>query len=397
MDRYGNSSFLRTSSAAVAVATVTVLPLFLVGALGVQLSADLGISVGSLGAASAAFFGTAALVSPFAGAAAARFGVHATMRLSILVAGATLVAIGIGVHSLAMLLIMLGLAGAGNAFSQVSVNLYLAQRTSPYQRGTAYGIKQSAIPAAGLLAGLAVPLLGLTVGWRWAFALFAIPLAALAIFTPGARACVLVDTAEIASGSVPRRILRLIALGSGLAAASASCLPIFVVSGAVAAGWDEVQAGIIFASASGVGIIARLLWGRHADRRGEKHLKTVAMMLVGGAIGFLALATGNLMFYPIGAAVAFGLGWGWPGLIIHAVVQLSPAQPAVGTALLQVGTSVGCVAGPLAFGILLEQFSYAAAWGTAGVTLLFAAAILLAAHEQELKKYAERAVDCNCP
>ena len=31
-------------------------------------------------------------------------------------------------------------------------------------------MKQAAVPVAGIVAGLAVPAVGLTVGWRWAYA-----------------------------------------------------------------------------------------------------------------------------------------------------------------------------------------------------------------------------------
>jgi 4-diphosphocytidyl-2-C-methyl-D-erythritol kinase len=46
----------------------------------------------------------------------------------------------------------------------------LARRVEVARRATAFAVKQSAIPAAMLLGGLAVPALALTVGWRWAFA-----------------------------------------------------------------------------------------------------------------------------------------------------------------------------------------------------------------------------------
>lgn len=376
MNEAKDHTFLRTNSAAVAVAAASVLPLFLVGALSVQLSADLGISVSALGATSAAFFATAALISPLAGKAVFRFGARLTMRFAILVVSATLLTIGLGVNSLGMLLLMLGCAGAGNALSQLSVNQYLAQRTSIHKQGTAYGIKQSAIPAAGMLAGLAVPFFGLTLGWRWTFALFAIPVSLLAIFTPGRPNDSLSQVNLVDRGSVPRSTLRLIALGGGLAAAGASCLTIFIVSGAVAIGLEEEKAGLIFAGASGIGIVGRLIWGLRADQRRKKHLETIALMLGMGAFGFFALASGNLVVYPIGAAIAFGWGWGWPGLLIHAVVRLNPSNPAAGTARLQIGTSAGCVVGPLTFGFLVENFSFSIAWSAAGVTLLFAGMII---------------------
>lgn len=369
------------SAGAVAVATLTVLPLFLVGGLAVQLSDDLGVRVSALGTASAAFFGAGAITSSFAGTVAEKLGAKSTMRLALLLAGLVLLAAGVGVHSLASLLGVLVLGGVGNALAQPSVNLYLAQRISLHQQGTAYGIKQSAIPAAGMIAGLAVPVLGLTIGWRWAFVLFALPAAALAIFTPGRNEEVVeVSTKPTSSLRLPRRILCVMALGAGLAAASVGCLGVFLVSGAVEAGWGEAQAGLIFAGASGVGILGRLVSGVIADRRGARHLMTIVFMLGIGALGFVALASGDAILYAIGAPVAFGFGWGWPGLLILSVVQLSPASPAAGTALVQIGTSAGAVIGPLSFGLLIEHFSYTVAWSLAGCGLIIAAVILLWSH-----------------
>lgn len=374
----GTRSVARASVGAVSVATITVLPLSLAGALAVQVGQDLHVSAAALGAASSAFFGAATLMSPLAGGVVSRIGARSTMRLSLGLVGGVLVAVGLAAHSLPGLLLLLAVGGAGNALAQPATNLYLAQRVVPGRQGTAYGIKQSAIPAAGLLAGLAVPVLALTVGWRWAFALFALPAVLLAVRTPGG------DELPGWSGPsgpprrLPRRVLLVLAVGAGLGAASAGPLGIFLVSGAVHAGWGEAQAGLLFAAASTGGVAARLLSGVRADRRGERHLEVIAAMLVLGALGFAALATGSPGLFAVGSLLAFALGWGWPGLFVLSVVQLSPADPAAATALTQTGTSAGAVVGPLAFGLLVERASYAVAWSAAAVGLLLAAGVVLA-------------------
>ncbi|GAB3679811.1 MFS transporter [Salinisphaera aquimarina] len=370
---------LRPSAGAVGVATFTVLPLFLVGALGIQLSADIGVPVSALGIASAAFFGSGALASYFAGRVATAYGVRTTMRASLVLVIMVLLFLAVGVHSLAGLVVILALGGMGNALAQPSVNLYLAERIDRHRQGTAYGIKQSAIPVAGMLAGLAVPIIGLTVGWRWAFALFALPAVLLAIYTPNARLAVRSTQAAAPALRLPRKALMVISTGSGLGMAAGSSLSIFLVPGAVVAGWSPGQAGVVFAGASIVGVSGRLLSGVLADRRDEKHLQAIALMLVAGAIGFLALALSHQWLYVVGASIAFGFGWGWTGLLIHAVVQLSPADPAASTGLVQVGTSSGAVIGPLIFGFIVEHFSYRVAWGAAGLELLLGSAILLVA------------------
>ena len=45
-------------------------------------------------------------------------------------------------------------------------------------------MKQAAIPAATLLSGLAVPLVGTTIGWRWAFTGCALGALAVACTVP---------------------------------------------------------------------------------------------------------------------------------------------------------------------------------------------------------------------
>ena len=58
---------------------------------------------------------------------------------------------------------------------------------SPY-RSLAFGLKQSSVPLATFLSGLAIPFVALTLGWRWAFvlaaALAALLMASLLIFGP---------------------------------------------------------------------------------------------------------------------------------------------------------------------------------------------------------------------
>ncbi len=70
-----------------------------------------------------------------------------------------------------MLVAYLAMAGIANGISQPAVNLLLARGIPRARQGLAFGVKQGAVPAASSLGGIAVPILGLTVGWQWAFAL----------------------------------------------------------------------------------------------------------------------------------------------------------------------------------------------------------------------------------
>jgi MFS family permease len=295
----------------------------------------------------------------------------------VLCTGVLLILIALTAHTLPVLIVYLGIAGIANALAQPATNQLVAHRIPLVRQGAAYGAKYSAIPVASMLAGLAVPVLGLTVGWRWAFGLFAVAAAVAALWPLGGAGARTWDTGDaLTQLQLPRRILVLLAVGVSFAAAGGSSLAIFMVSSAVATGWTEGAAGLLFAAASVVGITARLLSGIRADHRGRNHLWVVTIMLVVGALGVAALVPGSFWLFALGAPLAFGAGWGWPGLFILSIVRLNPTIPAAATGLTQVGTSVGCVFGPLGFGALTQSHSYGTAWTATAFTLLAAAALI---------------------
>ena len=90
----------------------------------------------------------------------------------------------------------LAVGGLANAVGQPAGNATLAQHVSADRFGIAFAVKQSGIPVATLLGGLAVPAVALTIGWRWAFAagaLLAVAAKRTALFLlPGLPALLLV-------------------------------------------------------------------------------------------------------------------------------------------------------------------------------------------------------------
>jgi len=73
--------------------------------------------------------------------------------------------------------------------------------------------------------------------------------------------------------------------------------------------------------------------------------------LVAGALAFGLLAIGRPGAHVLGAVVAYGVGWSWPGLVNFAVVRRYPRRPAAATGVTQTGTCVGAMLGPLGFGL----------------------------------------------
>jgi MFS family permease len=364
----------RSLLAVIAVVTTGVLPAFMTGALSVQVRRDLHFGEAALGLAVGAFFLTAALTSALFGGVAERLGPSRSMRASGTLSAVTLVLIAVLARSLTSLVAVLALAGVANALSQPAANLFIARRVDAARLGIAFAVKQAAVPGATLLGGLAVPAFALTVGWRWAYAAGAV-LALAGVFAVPA-----VGPAAASSDAGGRRAadsrllaLAVLAAGVGLGAAAAGTLGTFLVNASVDAGIGEGQAGVLVAAGSALVITVRLLAGGRADRRAGGHLRVVVLMLAIGAVGYAAFALETPAAILVGAPIAFGAGWGWPGLFNLAVVRANPSAPGLASGITQTGTYVGAAVGPLAFGSIVEGAGYGAAW------LLAAACSLLAA------------------
>jgi predicted MFS family arabinose efflux permease len=354
-----------------------VLPGFLVGALSLQIRGDLDVSVEAVVAGVTVFFLAGALGAGPGGRLAERVGAAESMRACVLVTACLLAAAALA-HSLAPLLALLALAGLANAVSQPAINLFMAEQVPIGRQGLAFGIKQSAIPAAILVSGLALPALALPHGWRAAFAACALgPLAVAAAI--GRSAHHLRPAEERTRAPRPSAALALIAVGAALASSGPNALGAYLVASAVDAGIDEGAAGLLAALGSALSLLVRVVVGIRADRRLDYGFASIAVLLVAGAGGFGLLATETPAPFVVGALLAFALGWGWPGLFNLAVVDRHREAPGAATGISQSGIYVGAAGGPAAFGAISAAAGYAAAWGAAaGLALSGAAVIALA-------------------
>ncbi|MFC5995699.1 MFS transporter [Pseudonocardia hispaniensis] len=362
----------RAAVGAVATTTATVLPVFLTGALAVQISAELGFDSAGLGLVVALYFGVSALASLPVGRLVERYGSRATSRFAVLGAAAAMVGLAAGARSYGALVAILLCSAWCNVMGQLSANLTLARSIPAHRLGLSFGIKQAAIPLATLLSGAAVPSVALTIGWRWAYVLGAgLALTALLLTPRGSAAHghVRTDPAERATAA-----LSVIAVACGLAAATATALGIFLVASAVDRGVDPGVAGLVLTLGSVVGLSCRLLHGWLADRRDGGHVAVVAASLGLGAGGMALLAVPGTPALVAGTVLAFGLGWSWPGLLQFAVVRLNPSAPAAATSIVQMGVYAGGFIGPVGFGFLASHAGFPTAWLICAATILLAAA-----------------------
>jgi predicted MFS family arabinose efflux permease len=352
-----------------------VLPGFLVGALSLQIRGDLDVSLEAVIAGVTVFFLAGALGAGPGGRLAERVGAADAMRGCVLVTAACLLAGAALAYSLGVLLALLAVAGLANAVSQPAINLFMAEQVPVERQGLAFGIKQSAIPAAILVSGLALPALGLTLGWRATFAACALgPLAVAAAIRRSSHR--LRPTEERTPAPRPSATLVLIAVGAALASAGPNALGAYLVASAVDVGIAEGAAGLLAALGSLLSLLVRVVLGVRADRRRDYGFASVAVLLVVGAGGFGLLATGAAAPFVVGALLAFALGWGWPGLFNLAVVDRHREAPGAATGVSQTGIYVGAAGGPAAFGAISAAAGYSAAWGAAAGLALAGAVVL---------------------
>ncbi|ADD45572.1 major facilitator superfamily MFS_1 [Stackebrandtia nassauensis DSM 44728] len=351
-------------------------PVFLVGGLSVQIGQELHFTPSGLGLAVASYFTASALASFWAGRLVERMGSKFVAKAAILLAAGSLAAIAVAARDLTSLTLLLVLAGPANSLGQLSSNALLARKVPPKRRGLMFGVKQAAIPLSTTLAGLAVPIVALTVGWRWGFGVAAV-LALLA--WP-----VLPRTEE--AGPQPGRpkpqlrpnaTLVVISLAACLGATAANPVGSFIADYGVSQGMSESLSGLNLTLGGLAGVAARTTVGWMADRRDSGRLVMIAVMLAVGSAGLALLAAPGVWTIPIGTVAGFALGWAWPGLLNFAITLRYSQAPAAATGITQIGVYIGGGLGPLAFGALVDAWGYPVGWLTMAVLMLAGAVLMI--------------------
>ncbi len=355
---------------AVAVSVLGVLPAFLVGALAVQIRADLDVGLGLFGLAAATLFTVSGSLARPGGRLVQRLGSRRGAALAATLATTSLTVIALA-GSPAALVAGLAVGGLGNAVAQPTANALVSELVTEHRLGVAFGIKQSSIPAATLLGGLAVPGVALVFGWRWAVAC-AVGLAVVLLLASlaggrdaGRRAGpARAPAARAPDKGLPRGGLVVLTVGGFLGSAAATPTGVFLVDSVVAAGMGAGAAGLLFAACSVLGLVVRIGFGWWADRHpGRSAYLFIANLLALGTLGYALLASGSVPASVAGGVLAYGAGWAWTGLFHFTVIRDNRGAAASVTGFVQTGLSLGAATGPLLFGFI-AQASYSAAWLT---------------------------------
>lgn len=364
-----------------ALTTLGALPPFLLGAQAVWVREDLAVGLGVFGVAVSTFFAAAAVGSFGAGVLLDRVGRRlGLVAAGLLVAsGGTLMALAVaGPASLLGTMVVLGL---GNAGCQTAANLSMARALPPGRRGLGFGVKQSAVPLAIMLGGLAVPTVGGSFGWRSTFLTTAVVgglvalTAALRPAPVGTAAVPLVEDLD----QPPWRPLLLCGLGITFASAAANFLGSFVASWGFEIGLSATTTGLLMAVGSAGSIVVRVLSGWRADGRRGANLPVVAAQMFAGAACLAGVAIGTPGTVLGFGFLAFSVGWAWPGLLLFAVARLGRDTPARASGVVQAGAFVGGAVGPMLFGTMAGSVGFRPTWLVAAGCFVVAGSLVLVA------------------
>jgi len=369
----------------------TTMPGFLVAALAPSISQSFEFGPAEIGLAIALFNGVGALVSTRGGRWTDEFGAVAMLTGGVGLAAAASLALGALAGSAVAVTVALAVVGVGRAAATPVAGLLASSHVAPGRRGVTIGAQQAGAPLGSLAAGLALPLLAGPLGWRAIFAMAS----ALMVGSAYAVRRQLDGSMPVRRARADRgrrrerpgpslRPVRVAALANTLGNAAAFGLSSFLVVYAVDNGISVGTAGALLAAVSLLSAATRVLLGHRADRRGEgDRMNAVIALLAAATVGYLVLILGTPGAIVAGAIVG-GLGWGWGGLVMLAVVEYQREAPAEAISLTMTGIFLGACIGPLIAGVLAAQFSYTATW-IACAAMAVAAAGLYASVRNELR------------
>ena len=347
---------------AIAAAVSVALPGFLVGGLSVQIRDEFGVSEGPYGWAMSTYFLAATTGSILLGRLAQVIGPRRQLTLALLGAAGVDLCIALFADNFQKMIAFLAIAGICNAAAQTAVNLGLAQAGLP-RLGLAIAVKQSGMPAASMLSGLAVPAIALTLGWRWAFGAAAVvALSALVGVQQTITASVSTTASEESQPSSPFSALVVAGVAAMFLSFGAGALNAWVVESGVDAGLGKGSAGLMLSVGAALGIAIRVGWGMRLDHMARHPFIVAGIMALGGAIGVLGLSYRLSSVHIIATVLAFSGGWIWPVFLNFGVVRANEGRAASSTGVTQTGVYLGVFAAPLTAGAIIERSGYPTMW-----------------------------------
>ena len=326
----------------------------------------LGFSASAVGYYIAASYFGSMIGSAAAGGWIARFG---PIRASQ--AGLVLCLAGLSLAASAWPpLVLLGgfVVGLGYGPTTPASSVILVRAAPPSIFALVFSIKQTGVPAGGVLAGLFVPLLILGVGWQWGAVVIGscCVLLALAIGVVRARYDINLNArapVSLLSAFAPVRLaigdpkLRQLCLAGFVYGGVQITLVTYLVTFLVESfALSLVLAGLVMAVSQVASVTGRVVWGLLADRVLARRTMLGLLGLGMGVSSLAALSAdpswprGMLFAY---AAVFGATAVGWNGVWLAEIARLAPGRASEATGGCLFFTFLGVVVTPPLFNLVL--------------------------------------------
>lgn len=328
---------------------------------------EVGVSAAAIGYFIAVAYVGSMLGSAAAGGWVARFGPIRVSQagLALCLAGLALAASG----WTPLMLLGAFVLGVGYGPTTPASSVILVRSAPPAMFSLIFSLKQTGVPAGGVLAGGLVPALVLSIGWQWAAIAIGASCVALALLIAPVRARYdvgLNPAAPISLGAAFAPValvtrmpaLREMAVTSFVYGGVQITLVTYLVTFLIDSfALSLVLAGAVMAVSQVASVIGRIVWGALADRAVSRR---TMLGLLGIGMGVSAAATlaaspdwpGWLLF---GFASVFGAtAVGWNGVYLAEVARVAPpGQVSQATGGCLFFTFLGVVLTPLAFNAVL--------------------------------------------
>lgn len=361
-----------------------------------QYASDFGVSAMAVSAVVSAFGLFRLLFAPASGKLTQVLGEVPVYVVGLLIVAASMIATAFA-PTFELLLIFRALGGIGSTFFTVSAMTFLARKAPPKIRGRVSGAYASAF----LIGNVAGPLLGsslLVFGQRVPFLVYggALIVAAGFVFFMLRRSRLeernTRDNRERATlAEAWQRTSYRAALTSAFANGWATfgvrnaIVPLFAASAFVGSGWiieSSQLAGFALATFAGGNVAVVLTLAKRSDQWGRRPPIIVGMAIAAGATGFLGLSPEPWVLLLLSLIAGAGTGLIVPAqqaAVADIVGEGRNGGPVVSA--FQMSQDLGGIIGPLLAGFLVDQLSYAWAFGITGVIMLIGAAAWMAAPE----------------
>jgi MFS family permease len=344
------------------------------GALGPDLMHRYHLSAAGLGALLSAGAVGNALARIVAGGVIDRIGARRPLIAGGLVAGTALAVGGLaaGAWTLGAALLVFGTAGA---FVAIAGTVSVFHSFPAERRGTALGIRQTAVAGGGLVASVLLPGLAALGGVPLSLAVTGVLVAVPAVLF----GLVTVHGPAVERHRGPGRLtvlripgIRRVLLVGLLQVSVLTALLTFAVPAVRAGGASAVGGSAVFATISLAGILARLTFGRLADAgagtRRREALRDAGRLAVAGALATWAVS-GSPLWAQIPVVFAFAFGaLGFNGVLYTLAGELAgPARAGQAVGLAAAVLFGGSALAAVPLGVLADHAGYRALWPAAAI------------------------------